>query len=353
MTLNPQFSEKAAIRHDWTQGEIEALFALPLLDLVHRAQTIHRQYHDDTIQLASLLSIKTGGCAEDCGYCPQSAHYAKQTGVAKETQMDVDYVLSRAQIAKDAGASRFCMGAAWRSVRDGAEFDAVVDMVKGVRDLGMEACVTLGMLKPHQAKRLAEAGLSSYNHNLDTSPEFYGEIVSTRTYQDRLDTLAIVRAEGINLCCGGIIGMGEKEFDRASLLRVLSEINPHPESVPVNALVAVRGTPMEGKPKVDDFDMVRMIAVARIVMPQSRVRLSAGRSEMSAEAQALCFMAGANSIFYGEKLLTTSNNDAAEDRALIDRLGLKVLETTEGHFHHDLDNQPGRVEQMAEVKAAS
>ncbi len=267
--------------------------------------------------------------------------------------MDVDYVLSRARTAKEAGASRFCMGAAWRSVRDGKEFDSVVDMVKGVVDMGMEACVTLGMLQPHQAKRLAEAGLHSYNHNLDTSPEFYGEIVSTRTYQERLDTLATVRAAGINLCCGGIIGMGEKEHDRASLLRILSEMNPHPESVPVNALVAVKGTPMEGRPPVDAFDMVRMIAVARIVMPKSRVRLSAGRSEMSAEAQALCFMAGANSIFYGEKLLTTENNDAAEDRALIDRLGLKVRETTESHFHHDLDNHEGSTSQMAEVKAAS
>jgi biotin synthase len=353
MTLNPQFSELAPIRHDWTQAEIEALFALPLLDLVHRAQMVHRQYHDDTIQLASLLSIKTGGCAEDCGYCPQSAHFAKKTGQAKENLIDVDYVLSRARIAKEAGASRFCMGAAWRSVRDGREFDAVVDMVKGVVDLGMEACVTLGMLQPHQARRLADAGLHSYNHNLDTSPEFYGEIVSTRTYQDRLDTLAHVRAAGINLCCGGIIGMGEQEFDRASLLRVLSEMNPHPESVPVNALVAVRGTPMEGRPTVDNFDMVRMIAVARIVMPKARVRLSAGRSEMSAEAQALCFMAGANSIFYGEKLLTTANNDAEADRELIARLGLKTQDVLEKSAHHDLESQPGNVEQMAPVSAAS
>ena len=353
MTIIQKFSPKAPIRHDWSQAEIEALFALPLLDLVHRAGDVHRQYQDDTIQLASLMSIKTGGCAEDCGYCPQSAHYAKKTGQAKENLIDVDYVLSRARKAKEAGASRFCMGAAWRSVRDGKEFDAVVDMVKGVRDMYMEACVTLGMLKPHQAKRLAEAGLTSYNHNLDTSPEFYGEIVSTRTYQDRLDTLATVRAEGINLCCGGIIGMGEKEFDRASLLRVLSEMKPHPESVPVNALVAVRGTPMEGRPPVDAFDMVRMIAVARIVMPESRIRLSAGRSEMSAEAQALCFMAGANSIFYGEKLLTTENNDTAEDLALIERLGLRVRQTTEGHFHHDLDNHTASAQQTPGVETAS
>jgi biotin synthase len=349
MTLNLTFAEKAPIRHDWTVTEIEALFAAPLLDLVHRAQTVHRQYHDDTIQLASLLSIKTGGCAEDCNYCPQSAHFAKKTGMAKETALDVDYVLGRAQVAKDAGATRFCMGAAWRSVRDGEEFDAVVDMVKGVRGLGMEACVTLGMLQPHQARRLAEAGLTAYNHNLDTSPEFYGEIISTRTYQDRLDTLARVRAAGINICCGGIIGMGEKEFDRASLIRELSKMTPHPESVPVNALVAVRGTPLEGRPPVDAFDMIRMIAVARIVMPKSRVRLSAGRAEMSAEAQALCFMAGANSIFYGEKLLTTANNDAAQDRELIERLGLRVEQIEERSAHYDLDS----ADRIAAVSAAS
>lgn len=338
MTINPQFPGQAPIRHDWTQAEIEALFALPLLDLVHRAQSVHRQYQDDTIQLASLLSIKTGGCAEDCSYCPQSAHHAKKTGQGKETMFDVADVLSRAQIAKDAGATRFCMGAAWRSVRDGEEFDSVVDMVRGVRQLGMEACVTLGMLQPHQAKRLAEAGLTAYNHNLDTSPEFYGEIISTRTYEDRLETLRHVREAGVELCCGGIIGMGEKEFDRASLLRVLSEMNPHPESVPVNALVAVRGTPLEGQTPVDAFDMVRMIAVARIVMPKSRIRLSAGRAEMSAEAQALCFMAGANSIFYGEKLLTTQNNDAELDRALIERLGLKKQEILERSAHYGLEH---------------
>jgi biotin synthase len=353
MTFNPPISEKAPIRHDWTQAEIEALFALPLLDLVHRAQNVHRQYHDDTIQLASLLSIKTGGCAEDCSYCPQSAHYAKKTGQAKEKLFDVDYVLSRAEIAREAGATRFCMGAAWRSVKDGEEFDSVVDMVRGVTDMGMEACVTLGMLQPHQAKRLAEAGLHSYNHNLDTSPEFYGEIVSTRTYEDRLETLRHVREAGVSLCCGGIIGMGEKEFDRASLLRVLSGMNPHPESVPVNALVAVRGTPLEGQPPVDAFDLVRMIAVARMVMPKARVRLSAGRAEMSAEAQALCFMAGANSIFYGEKLLTTANNDAELDRELIARLGLKLAEISERPAHHDLESHPGNIEQMAPVSAAS
>jgi len=341
--------EKAPVRHDWTLEEIEALFAMPLLDLVHRAQLVHRQYHDQTVQLASLLSIKTGGCAEDCHYCPQSAHFSKATGMVKETQLDVDYVLSRAQMAKEAGATRFCMGAAWRSVRDGAEFDAVLDMVRGVRAMNMEACVTLGMLQPHQAKRLAEAGLTSYNHNLDTSPEFYGEIISTRTYQDRLDTLNLVRAEGIGICCGGIIGMGEKELDRASLIRELSKMNPHPDSVPINALVAVRGTPLEGRPPVDAFDMVRMIAVARITMPKSRVRLSAGRSEMNAEGQALCFMAGANSIFYGEKLLTTDNNDAAADRELIEKLGLRPEEIEERSAHFDLDN----TEQIADVSAAS
>ncbi|MCW2273434.1 biotin synthase BioB [Rhodoblastus acidophilus] len=349
MNAQPIFDAKASVRHDWTLEEIEALFAMPLLDLVHRAQMVHRQYHDQTVQLASLLSIKTGGCAEDCHYCPQSAHFSKATGLVKETQLDVDYVLSRAQMAKEAGATRFCMGAAWRSVRDGAEFDAVLDMVRGVRAMNMEACVTLGMLKPHQAKRLAEAGLTSYNHNLDTSPEFYGEIISTRTYQDRLDTLNLVRAEGIGICCGGIIGMGEKELDRASLIRELSKMNPHPDSVPINALVAVRGTPLEGRPPVDAFDMVRMIAVARITMPKSRVRLSAGRSEMSAEGQALCFMAGANSIFYGEKLLTTENNDAAADRELIEKLGLRPEEIEERSAHYDLDN----TEHTTEVNAAN
>ena len=310
------------VRHDWTVAEIEALLQMPLLDLVYQAQTVHRAHQDNSVQLASLLSIKTGGCPEDCGYCPQSAHHAKATGVAKEALMAVDDVLAKARVAKDAGASRFCMGAAWREVRDGAEFDNVVEMVKGVRALGMESCVTLGMLQEHQAQRLAEAGLTAYNHNLDTSPEFYSQIITTRCYEERLQTLQHVRDAGITVCCGGIIGMGESTTDRASLIQTLATMNPHPESVPVNALVAVKGTPLEKQKPIDPLDLVRMCAVARITMPGARVRLSAGRSTLSREAQALCFMAGANSIFYGEKLLTTANNDAADDRAMIESLGL-------------------------------
>jgi len=312
------------IRHDWTVKEIETLLATPLLDLVWRAQNIHRAHQDDTVQLASLLSIKTGGCPEDCAYCPQSAHYAKETGITKESLMSVADVLGKARIAREAGASRFCMGAAWREVKDGKEFDNVVEMVRGVRAMGMEACVTLGMLEKHQAERLAEAGLSAYNHNLDTGPEFYREIISTRDYDDRLETLAHVREAGITVCCGGIIGMGENTHDRASMLQVLATMSPHPESVPINALVAVKGTPLAERPPVDPLDFVRMVAAARILMPKARVRLSAGRAELSREAQTLCLLAGANSIFYGEKLLTTANNDAALDRAMIEALGLKV-----------------------------
>ncbi|HWG03478.1 MAG TPA: biotin synthase BioB [Beijerinckiaceae bacterium] len=312
------------MRHDWSLAEIETLLAAPLIDLVYRAQSVHRRHQDNSVQLASLLSIKTGGCPEDCAYCPQSAHYGKATGLAKERLMDVEDVLAKARIARAAGASRFCMGAAWREVRDGAEFDAVVDMVRGVGELGMESCVTLGMLKPHQPRRLAEAGLKAYHHNLDTSPEFYGEIITTRDYADRIETLRHVRDAGITLCCGGIIGMGESTRDRASMLQVLASMDPHPESVPINALVAVKGTPLEDRESVDPLELVRMVAVARILMPGARVRLSAGRSQLSREAQALCFMAGANSIFYGEKLLTTANNDAAEDRAMIESLGLTL-----------------------------
>jgi biotin synthase len=318
-----------AVRHAWTVSEIQALLDKPLLDLVFEAQSVHRQFQDDTVQLASLLSVKTGGCPEDCGYCPQSAHYAKKTGTAKQSLMDVEDVLAKARVAREAGASRFCMGAAWREVRDGEEFDSVVKMVEGVCELGMEACVTLGMLKQHQAQRLAEAGLTAYNHNLDTSPEYYDQIITTRSYADRLETLQHVRDAGITVCCGGIIGMGESNRDRASMLQVLATMNPHPESVPVNALVAVKGTPLEGRKAIDPLELVRMCAVARITMPKARVRLSAGRAELSREAQTLCFMAGANSIFYGEKLLTTNNNDAADDRAMIDALGLKIMQVSE------------------------
>jgi biotin synthase len=332
MSHNPISLSKSDVRHDWSLGEIEELFALPFLDLMHRAQVVHRRHQDNTIQLASLLSIKTGGCPENCGYCSQSAHHAKKTGVHKQPLMAIEDVLAKARLARDAGASRFCMGAAWREVRDGEEFERVVEMVKGVHDIGLEVCVTLGMLQPHQARRLAEAGLTAYNHNLDTGPEFYGNIVSTRTYEDRLKTLEAVRAAGIALCCGGIIGMGESITDRASLVRVLATMNPHPENVPINALVAVKGTPLERQPSVDALDFVRMIAVVRITMPKCRVRLSAGRSSLSKEAQVLCFMAGANSIFYGEKLLTTENNDADEDRRMIEALGLRIVEKTEGQM---------------------
>jgi biotin synthase len=296
----------SAVRHDWTVEEAQALLQSPLLDLVHRAQTVHRQYQDDTVQLASLLSIKTGGCPENCAYCPQSAHYTKTTGMQKESLMNVEDVLGKAKIAREAGATRFCMGAAWREVRDGTEFDSVLDMVRGVKDMGMEACVTLGMLNKDQAQRLADAGLTAYNHNLDTGPEFYEEIITTRTYDERLETLAHVRDAGITVCCGGIIGMGEKNYDRAEMLQILATMNPHPESVPINALVAVKGTPLENQPPIDPMELVRMIATARIMMPGARVRLSAGRANLSQEAQALCMLAGANSIFYGEKLLTNA-----------------------------------------------
>jgi biotin synthase len=320
-------------RHDWSVDEILSILQTPLIELVHQAQSVHRQWHEEgTVQLASLLSIKTGACPEDCKYCPQSAHYSKDTGLEKERLLDIDNVLASAQTAKDAGATRFCMGAAWREVRDGAEFDQVLEMVSGVSNMGMEACVTLGMLNQDQANRLADAGLTSYNHNLDTSPEFYSEIISTRTYQDRIDTIAHVREAGITVCSGGIIGMGETERDRASMLQVLAAMDPHPESVPINSLVPVPGTPLGNRTPVEPLEMVRMIATARIVMPKSRVRLSAGRQAMSKETQILCLLAGANSIFYGEKLLTTSNPGTGEDIAMIREAGLQVLqaETSEG-----------------------
>ncbi len=328
-----QTAPEAAVHpcHDWSADEILAILQSPLIALVHRAQSIHRHWHEEgTVQLASLLSIKTGACPEDCKYCPQSAHYARDTGLEKEQLLDVESVLASAQSAKEAGATRFCMGAAWREVRDGAEFDQVLDMVSGVREMGMEACVTLGMLNQAQADRLAGAGLTAYNHNLDTSPEFYNQIITTRTYQDRIDTISCVRKAGITVCSGGIIGMGESDRDRASMLQVLSSMDPHPESVPINSLVAVPGTPLEGQDPVEPMEMVRMIATARIVMPKSRVRLSAGRQAMSKETQILCLLAGANSIFYGEKLLTTSNPDTAQDIAMIREAGLQVLEANPG-----------------------
>jgi len=304
------------IRHDWTIDEIVAIHDLPLLDLIAEANRVHRLFHDvSDVQKASLLSIKTGGCPEDCAYCPQSAHY-REVRLDKADMMETEAVLAAAARAKALGADRFCMGAAWRNVRDGAGFDAVLAMVRGVRALGMEACVTLGMLNAAQAERLKGAGLTAYNHNLDTSPEFYEHIVTTRTYEDRLATLRAVRAAGLQMCCGGIIGMGEAVRDRASMLQILAAFDPHPESVPINALVPVAGTPLGQRETLDTIDFVRMIATARIVLPAARVRLSAGRSVLNREAQILCMVAGGNSIFYGETLLTTPNVTENEDDAL-------------------------------------
>jgi biotin synthase len=318
------------IRHNWTIAEIQDLLQQPLLDLVYHAQTLHRQYSDRPIQLATLLSVKTGGCAENCAYCPQSAHYA--TEVQKQPTLAVPEVLAAAQKAKDLGADRFCMGWAWREIRDGAAFDQMLEMVEGVRNLGMEACVTAGMLNESQAQRLAAAGLTAYNHNLDTSPENYGNIITTRTYDDRLKTLNHVRNSGVQVCCGGIIGLGETWRDRAEMLQVLANLTPHPESVPINALVAVAGTPMEDQPPIDPLDLVRMCATARILMPKARVRLSAGRSRLTDEAQVLCFLAGANSIFYGDKLLTTGNPDQDSDRQLLTKIGALEEQSKDGTF---------------------
>ncbi len=310
----------ADIRHDWSRDEVRALFALPFADLIFRAASMHRKYFDPReVQISTLLSIKTGGCPEDCAYCPQAARY--HTGVKAEKIMDVDDVLTEARAAKEAGASRFCMGAAWREPKD-RDLDAVCEMVEGVRALGLETCATLGMLTAPQAARLKSAGLDYYNHNLDTSPEYYGDIITTRIYQDRLDTISRVRDAGIHVCCGGIVGMGETLEDRVGMIHTLATLPAHPESVPINMLVQVAGTPLNGTPVLDALDFVRTIAVARIAMPKSMVRLSAGREEMSDETQALCFLAGANSIFYGPKLLTTPNPDQDQDRALLNRLGL-------------------------------
>ncbi len=304
-----------------TAARAEHLLRLPLLTLLHEAAAVHCAHHDvEDIQKASLLSIKTGGCPEDCAYCPQSAHH-KEVGLQKEHFMDPAAVIAMAARAKAAGAGRFCMGAAWRRVRDGAEFDAVLQMVRGVRALGMEACVTLGMLQPHQARALADAGLTAYNHNLDTGPEFYADIIGTRTYRDRLETLEHVRAAGIAICCGGIIGMGESLRDRAELLAVLANFDPQPESVPINALIPVPGTPLGHLPRVHPVEMIRMIATARILMPRCRLRLSAGRDGFSISDQILCFMAGANSIFYGDILLTAPNSGLSLDDALFETLG--------------------------------
>lgn len=311
----------STIRHDWQADEVMALYALPFNDLLFKAQTIHREnFNPNEVQISSLLSIKTGSCSEDCGYCPQSARY--DSGVKSEPLMPICDVLEAAQQAKSQGATRFCMGAAWRKPKD-SDIERVVEMVQGVKALGMETCVTLGMLTDEQTARLKDGGLDYYNHNLDTSEDYYSEVITTRTYQDRLDTLARVRNSGINVCSGGIVGMGESDLDRANLLIQLANMPQHPESVPVNMLVQVEGTPLMGTEQLDPLMFVRTIAVAKIMMPKSRVRLSAGRNEMSDEMQALCFFAGANSIFYGDKLLTTDNPMTNHDLRLFDRLGLK------------------------------
>jgi len=316
------------MRHDWTTEEVAELYHLPLTELLFRAQTVHRRHHDPAaIQRCTLLSIKTGACPEDCAYCPQSARY--KTGVEPRGLMAPEAVLAAARAARALGSTRFCMGAAWRDAKDGRPFAQVLEMVEGVAGLGLEVCATLGMLTAEQARRLQAAGLTAYNHNLDTSPEFYPEIITTRTYQERLDTIARVQEAGIKVCCGGIVGMGESARDRCGLLAQLGRLDPHPESLPVNLLVRTPGTPLADAPDLDPFELVRTVACARLVAPRARVRLSAGRLALTAEAQALCFLAGANSIFTGEKLLTSANPAADQDEQLAARLGLRFLEAAE------------------------
>src|ERR1700682_346762 len=316
----------STIRHDWTRAQVAAIYRTPLPELIFRAQTVHRRHHDaERVQTCQLISIKTGGCPEDCAYCPQSAHY--DAGLQREGLLDPAHVIEVAQNAAAHGVTRFCMGAAWRDAPQGREFDKVLQMVRGVSALGLEVCCTLGMLTENQAVRLKEAGLSAYNHNLDTSPEFYGSIITTRVNDERLRTLAAVRKAGITVCCGGILGMGERESDRAGLLQQLAALQPHPESRPINMLVRVEGTPLAAVPPRDPLEMVRAIATARILMPASRVRLAAGRKQLSPEAVTLCVLAGANSIFVGEKLLTTPNPGADEDELLLQTLGLRPLES--------------------------
>jgi biotin synthase len=326
----------AVLRHDWSREEVQALFDLPFPDLMHRAATVHREHFDPReVQVSTLLSIKTGGCPEDCAYCPQSARY--NTGLKAHKLLTVEEVIEKATAAKAAGASRFCMGAAWRSPKD-KDVAQVAQMVGAVKALGLEACATLGMLSGEQAQTLKSAGLDYYNHNLDTAPEFYGDVIKTRDYQDRLDTLEHVRHAGLKTCCGGIVGMGETRAQRAGLLQTLANLPEHPGSVPINRLVQVEGTPLHGTALLDPFEFVRTIAVARLLMPGSVVRLSAGRAEMNEELQALCFLAGANSIFYGEKLLTTGNPDVEADQALFQRLGLVPMAVVQesGTVHADV-----------------
>ncbi|MBM4237944.1 MAG: biotin synthase BioB [Gammaproteobacteria bacterium] len=319
------------IRNDWQLDEVEALFALPFQDLLFRAQTVHRVHQTpNTVQMSTLLSVKTGACPEDCAYCPQSVRY--DTGLDREALMAVADVATRAKAAREAGATRFCMGAAWRSPKK-RDIEVMTAMIREVKSLGLESCATLGMLSREQAKELRDAGLDYYNHNIDTSPEFYGEIITTRNFKDRLDTLEAVREAGMNVCCGGIVGMGETMRDRARMLQVLANLPQHPESVPINQLVTVPGTPLADQAPIDPFDFVRTIAVARILMPRSAVRLSAGREKMSDELQALAFFAGANSIFYGEKLLTTGNPDVEHDRALLVRLGIQAAGAAPAALH--------------------
>jgi biotin synthase len=318
----PKENHTAMIRNDWTLEEVREIYQTPIMELIYRAATVHRQYHDpNEVQVCTLLSIKTGGCPEDCAYCPQAARY--HTGVEVHKLLDVETVLKKALEAKEAGSTRFCMGAAWREVRNNRDFDKVLEMVKGVANLGLEVCCTLGMLTEEQAQKLKEAGLYAYNHNLDTSEDYYNNIITTRTYDDRLKTIEAVSKNGISVCSGGIIGLGEKEEDRIAMLHTLATMNPHPESVPINALVPVPGTPLENQPRVSVWEMVRMIATARILMPKAMVRLSAGRVRMNVEEQALCFLAGANSIFAGDKLLTTPNPGYVEDQKLFQILQLK------------------------------
>jgi biotin synthase len=324
-----QSTKGPELRHDWKRAEVQAIYDTPLPELVFRAQTTHRQFHEpDRVQTCQLISIKTGGCPEDCAYCPQSAHYDAE--VKRHGLLDPEHVINVARDARAKGVTRMCMGAAWRDAPQGREFDKVLKMVRGVSALGLEVCCTLGILTEQQAVRLKDAGLTAYNHNLDTSPEFYGSIITTRVYDDRLKTLAAVRKAGITVCCGGILGMGEKASDRVGLLQQLAVLKPHPESVPINMLVRVEGTPLASMPVLDPLEMVRAIATARILMPRSRVRLAAGRKQLSPEAITLCFLAGANSIFVGEKLLTTPNPGPNEDEQLLQSLGMKPLESHAG-----------------------
>lgn len=337
---------QTALRHDWTVEEAKALFELPFNDLLFQAQVIHRQHFDpNQVQVSTLLSIKTGACPEDCKYCPQSGHY--NTGLDKEKLLEVAKVVTEAKAAKEKGASRFCMGAAWRSPAE-RDLPYVLEMVKQVKALGMETCMTLGMLSGDQAQALSEAGLDYYNHNLDTSPEFYGDIITTRTYQDRLQTLSNVREAGMKVCCGGIMGMGEGLSDRIGLLLQLANMPQHPESVPINLLVKVEGTPLDQAEELEPFDFIRTIAVARILMPKSHVRLSAGREDMNEQMQSLCFLAGANSIFYGEKLLTTPNPEADKDMLLFRKLGIKPEQREQS-----CDDRTKQEAVMAALKASS